>query len=275
MALTALAGGAAPAVTAVAARPRIPNIPGLPRPPKVTRYDALLDVAGYVEVKVEKDDTGDCVPGRDLTIEFDSSFELGGPRRTAITVMNGTVVSGITGNRGGVSHEGVLAGYRETNVCPPSRRQEMPRRPSCKSGRGRLTAILGSDASGLDDENVPLVHPVNIVLSRRGGAMQDQSCREHLTSLRAARRPEASELNVFELSDQAMVIPIAAHNFDFSGLRTGRWLRRVVTLNGACNHVLLGRAPAADAAQTRRSLSKCTVRGRIYVAVKRLPPLRR
>ncbi len=274
VALTALAGASAPAA-AVAAKPKIPNIPNLPRPPKVTRYDALLDVAGYIEVKVEKDDTGDCVPGRDFTIELETSFELGGPRRTAITVVNGAVVSGIANNRGGVSHKGTLAAYRESNYCPPSRKQEMPRRPTCTSGRGRLTAILGSDVSGLDDENAPLSFPVNIGLTRRGGATQDASCREHLTSLEAARRPEASELNLFELGMQGMVIPIGADNFDFSGLRTGRWLRRVVTLNGACDHVLIGRAPSAAAAQQRRSLSKCTVRGRIYVAVKRLPPARR
>lgn len=264
----ALAGGVS---AAGAARPRIPN---LPRPPKVTRYDALLDVAGHIEVKVEKDDTGDCVPGRDLTIEFESSFELGGPRRTAITVMNGMVVSGLVGNRGGVSHEGTVAAYRETNYCPPARRAELPRRPTCTSGKGRLRAILGSDVRRLDDENVPLTFPVILGLTRSGGATQDQSCRTFLDGLESARDDE-SELNVFELSQSAIAVPIAAHNFDFSGLRTGRWLRRVVTLNGACDHVLLGRSPAADASQQRRSLSKCTVKGRIYVGVKRLPPPRR
>lgn len=268
VALSALAGGTAPAVTAVAARPRIPNIPGLPRPPKVTRYDALLDVAGYIEVKVEKDDTGDCVPGRDLTIEFDSSFELGGPRRTAITVMNGTVISGLVGNRGGVSHKGVVAGYRETNYCPPSRRQEL-RRPTCTSGKGRLSAMLGSNVRGIDDEVTPLTFPVLLALTRRGGATQDPSCRSYLHGISSARDDD-SELSVFELSHEGIAVPISAHNFDFSSLKKGRWLRRVVTLGGACNHVYIRRAPAAAAAQTRRSLSKCTVNGRIYVAVKRL-----
>lgn len=268
VALTALGGAAAPAV-ALAARPRVP---ALPRVPKVTRYDALLDVAGYVEVKVEKDHTGDCVPGQDVTIELDSSFELGRPRATAITVVNGGVASGLVANRGGVSHKGVLAGYRESNYCPPSRPVEL-RRPTCTSGRGKLSAVLGSNVSGLGDEVVPLSLPVILGLTRQGGASQDPSCRDYLSGIRSARDDD-SELSVFELSTQAIAVPIFASNVDFTALRPGRWLRRVVTLNGACNRVLVRRGTTAAAAQTRRSLSKCTVRGRIYVAVKRLPAKR-
>src|SRR5215204_3329728 len=89
-----------------AAIPRIPRIPRLPRAPKVTVFRALVDVAGYIDVKVERDDTYECQPGQDVTIDFHSAFELGRPRRTAITIVNGVLVSGLLVNRGGVTHRG-------------------------------------------------------------------------------------------------------------------------------------------------------------------------
>jgi hypothetical protein len=266
---------AAAAAAALAGAPlsgaaKLPRIPRLPRAPKVTNYQATLDVAGYIGVKVERDDTAECQPGQDVTIQFDASFELGSPRRTGITIINGAVVSGVVPKRGGVTHKGELVGYRETNYCPPTRREELTE-PTCTSGSGKLTAILGSNPEDFklgDDDLVPLAYPVNLALTRLGGPTQDESCRRYLISgIRSARRGQ-SELSVFETTAAGIVVPIGASNLSFQRLKRGDTLRRVVTLNGACNHVLIGREAPADASRTGDT-SKCTVTGKVYVAVKR------
>lgn len=261
---TAAALLGAPAAHAV----RIPRIPGgLPRAPKVTQYDATLDVAGYIEVKSELDDTKECMPGRDLTIEFDSSFETHGGRATRITVVNGALVSKPVSNPGGVSHKGVLAAYRETNYCPPARRVEQEK-PRCVRSNGRFSAILGSDASRYtagSDDPAPLAYPVNVALWRRGGIAQDPTCRRHLSGLHF-QRPGDYELSTFDQPITGIVIPLFANDWDFVGLKKGRWLRRTITLGGACDKVLASKGALGSAA---KYLSKCTVRGRIYVAIRR------
>jgi hypothetical protein len=254
----------APATGAV----KIPRIPGgLPRAPKVTQYRATLDVAGYIEVKSELDDTKECAPGRDLTIEFDSSFETHGGRTTAITVINGAVVSKPVSNRGGVTHKGVLAAYRETNYCPPTRKVELEK-PSCIRSAGRFSASLGTDASRYtagSDDPAPLAFPVNIALWRRGGSAQDPSCRRYLSGLQF-QRPGDYELSTLDQPIIAIVVPIFADNWDFTRLRSGQWLRRTLSLGGACDKVLISKGALGSGA---KYLSKCTVRGRIYVAVRR------
>lgn len=265
-----LAAGATAVTIALAGAPAAGAL-RLPRPPKVTNYQATLDLAGYIDVKVEQDSTGDCVPGQDVTIDFESSFELGAPRRTGITVINGAVAGGLVRNKGTASHKGTLSGYRETNYCPPSKRAELTK-PSCTSHRGRLQAILGSNAEDFkrSDDLTPLVYPVNIMLSRWGGGTQDDSCRRYLSSgIRPAIRRETTELNALDTDPSALTIPIGANDKDFVRLKKGQTLRRVVTLNGACNHVLVGREAPADASASRER-SKCTVRGKIYIAVKRI-----
>lgn len=258
----------APATGAV----KIPRIPGgLPRAPKVTHYEATLDVAGYIDVKVERDETGDCRPGQDVTIDFESSFELGRGRATAISVLNGVVASGIVSSRGGVSSKGTLSGYRETNYCPPTRKVEL-RAPSCTSGKGKLTAILATDADAIkqrDGEIVPLSYPVLLALSRLGGSSQDPSCGRYLTSGIRSARDIGADLSVFDTKASALIVPIGAHNMNFSQLKKGQWLRRVVRLNGACDHVLIGNEPPAEASRRYDRRSQCTVRGKIYVAVRR------
>jgi hypothetical protein len=258
----------APATGAV----KIPRIPGgLPRAPKVTQYRATLDVAGYMEVKVERDETGDCQPGQDVTIDFESSFELGRGRATAITVLNGVVASGIASARGGVSSKGTLSGYRETNYCPPARKVEL-RAPACTSGKGKLTAILATDPEAIkqrDGEVVPLNYPVLLALTRFGGSSQDPSCTRYLNSGIRSARANGADLSVFETKASGLVVPIGAHNISFSQLRKGQWLRRVVRLNGACNHVLIGNEPPADASRAYDRRSRCTVRGKIYLGVRR------
>lgn len=257
----------APATSAVKI-PRIPNVPGgLPRAPKVTQYRATLDVAGYIEVKSELDDTQECQPGRDLTIEFTTSFESHGGRRTRITVVNGGVVSGLIGNPGGVTHKGELVAYRETNFCPPAKRAELEK-PTCTSSGGRFGAVLGSDVSGYDpssDEPMPLSFPVSITLWRRGGASQDPRCRRYLDGLRFQRYAEAT-LSPLTQSQDAIQVPIFANNWDFSRLRPGQRLRRNVSLGGACDKVWIRPSASGSAA---KYLKKCTVSGRIYVAIQR------
>ncbi|MDW5596622.1 hypothetical protein VSS74_19905 [Conexibacter stalactiti] len=267
LALTAGAAAvlvAAPATNAV----KIPRIPGgLPRAPKVTQYRATLDVAGYIEVKSELDDTQECAPGRDVTIEFDSSFESHGGRATRITVINGAVVSKPISNPGGLTHKGVLAAYRETNYCPPARKVELEK-PSCVRSGGRFSAILGTDAgkytAGSDDP-APLAFPVNIAIWRRGGVAQDPTCRRYLNGLHFQRHNDY-ELSTFDLPITGIVVPLFANDWDFVGLRKGQWLRRTISLGGACDKVLVSKGALGSGA---KYLSKCTVRGRIYVAVRR------
>lgn len=266
----------AAAVVAIAVLAGVPatgatRLPRLPRLPKITHYQATLDVAGHIGVKVEQDDTGECVPGQDVTIDFESSFELGTPRRTAITIANGAVVGGLVRNKGTVSHAGTLSGYRETNYCPPSRRVELTQ-PNCTKHTGRLQAILGTEADDVkrDDDLTPLVRPVGLSLTRWGGGTQDPSCGRYLSSgIRAAVSRPSSTLSVFDTDPSGLVIPMRATDKDFLRLRKGQTLRRVVTLNGACHHVLLGSEAPADASAARER-SKCTVSGKIYIAVKRI-----
>lgn len=87
--------------------------------------------------------------------------------------------------------------------------------------------------------------------------------------MRAAVKKPSSTLGVLEADPSGIVIPIRASDQDFVRLKKGQALRRVVTLNGACNHVLLGSEAPADASASRER-SKCTVRGKIYIAVKRI-----
>lgn len=270
----ALAASAAVALAAApgagAAVPRIPRLPpNLPRVPRVTTYRAQIDVGGYIDVKAERDTTADCAPGQDVTIEFETAFELGSPRASRITIVNGGLMATPVANPGGVSHKAALSGYRETNHCPPNRKVTL-RKPACTSGKGKLRAVLGSDVSrvrtgtGLDDLEA-LSFPVLLALTRMGGAAQDRSCTDLLSSLRPARNRDSTTLSAFEYSAAGMSIPIGVSEWAFVRLARGGWLRRWIRLDGACDHVLVGTEATAS-----RDRSRCTVTGRIYVGVKRL-----
>ncbi|MDO8211129.1 hypothetical protein [Conexibacter sp. CPCC 206217] len=251
---------------------RRPDLSRLPRAPKLTTYTATIDVAGYIDVKSERDSTNRCSPGQDVTIEFESAFELGRPRRTTISILNGIVAGGsVAIAPGGVTHKGTVAAYRETNYCPPTKPATL-RAPRCTSGKGRLLVSFGTMASevpGRDEELAPLARGVDIAIGRVGGRVQDPSCLTYLTSgLRPARPKDGAELSVFETPASAVVLPLRANDVDFAHLASGATLRRVITLDGACDHVLIGRAPPAEASDGGER-SKCTVSGRVYISIRR------
>ncbi len=265
-----LAAAALTAVALVLAAAAAPSIPALPRAPKVTRYDATIDIAGQVVAKSERDTTKDCQPGVDGTIEFEADVELGKPRRIAITVVDGVVVGSPAIARGGAIHKGTVLSYRETNYCPPARKAEIPD-PACTRHAGKLVATLGGavDTTLRDpDDDAPLVHPVSLMLTRMGGGTQERICHDWLIGGFGTRLyREYSELSVLETDPSGIVVPLGANDTTFSRLRKGGKIVRVIRLGGACRKAEI--TFAARLATAAKAGSDCTISGSILVTIKR------
>lgn len=265
--LPLLLPGVTVAVLAIAPAAGGVKIPRVPRAPRLATYQATLDVSGWVNVKVERDDTDDCAPGQDVVVEFDANFDLGQPRRVTVTIFNGAVATSVARRAGRAVHEGRVTSYSETNYCPPTRRVELEE-PVCGKQRGAFRAWLAATptAREMEDDPAPLVHGVNVAVMRDGGGMQDPSCMRYLNAGIRASRGISSVLNTLELDKELITVPIGSHDFRFLALGKGKSIRRVVRLNGACNHVLLGSEVALGSARDRY---RCTVTGKIFVAFKR------
>lgn len=269
--LAAVALAAAALVPAAAAAPRAPRLPTLPSVPKVVRYDATIDVAGQVVVTAERDTAKDCYPGVDGTLGFEADFELGRPRRTTVTVIDGVVVAAQVAARGGAVHKGTIKTYRETNYCPPTRSVEIPD-PACTRNAGKLLVSLGGSLSAAppdDDAPTPLVHPVSLMLARTGGGTQERNCLSWLSrgfDTRLYR--DDSELSVLQGDPSGLVVPVGANDVTFANLEKGRRIVRVIRLGGACEKAEISFAARLASAAAKPS-SDCTIRGSILVTVKR------
>ncbi|MDO8189434.1 hypothetical protein Q5424_25960 [Conexibacter sp. JD483] len=268
---------AAAALTAVAlvpgaaAAPRAPRLPSLPRAPKVIAYDATIDVAGQVVVTAERDTAQDCYPGVDGTLEFEANFELGGPRRTRVTVIDGVVVTAQVAARGGAIHKGTIKAYRETNYCPPSAKTEIPD-PACRRHAGKLLVSLGGSISAATpdpDAPAPLTHPVALTLARTGGGTQETNCLGWLSGGFDTRLyRDHSELSVLQSDPGGLVVPLGASDAGFASLKKGRKIVRVIRIGGACKKAEITFAARLATAAAKKS-SDCTVKGSILVTVKR------
>ncbi|ADB53213.1 hypothetical protein [Conexibacter woesei] len=235
--------------------------------PKLTNYPATLDVSGQIHVKAEADDTGECTPGQDVTVDFDADAELGRPRRVSLTIFDGAVATSFARKARGAVHKGALTGYRETNYCRPSEPVELEQ-PACTSHRGTLRAWLakGPDLRRTDDDLAPLSHPVALALMRDGGGTQDPSCMRYLSSGLTLWNGLSNVLDTLEIDKQTLTIPIGVGNVRFQSLRRGESIRRVIRLNGACDHVFAG----SQVALGSRDRRDCTVTGSFFVALKRV-----
>lgn len=242
---------------------------GAIRVPKVTTYQATIDVAGQVVVTAERDTSKDCYPGVDGTIEFEANFELGAPRRTTVTVVDGVVVASQVTARGGAIHKGTIKAYRETNYCPPTAKREIPD-PACTRNAGKLLVSLGGSISARtpgDDDPVPLVHPVALSLARVGGGGQEAVCREWLSGGFDTRLyQDYSELSVLQGDPDGLVVPLGASDAAFARLKKGRRIVKVIRFGGACEKAEITFAARLSAA---RSSSDCTISGSILVTIKR------
>lgn len=237
--------------------------------PRLIAYEATLDVAGYVHVRVLHDDTGDCVPGRDLAIDYDATFELGRPRATQVTVFQGLATSRVASNRGGAIHRAELTSYRESTGCPPG---EALGAPECLRRPGTLRAFLtpppgtdpGADPGAV--ELAPLGHPVSIQLMRQGGGHQNEDCMGYMTGL----QPSVGDhvVGVLEADGAGLNVPLGITDDRVAHLKKGASIRRTIRLTGACHHILVSNAAATRAAP-RASAGSCTVTGKIFVALKR------
>lgn len=268
--LAAAALTAVALVPAAAAAPKAPTVPTLPRAPRVTRYDATIDVAGSIFVKAEVDTAKDCYPGVDGTIEFEANVELGRPRRTVVTVVNGVVAATQVSARGGAIHKGTVQQYRETNYCPPASRTEIPD-PACTRHVGKLVVNLGGavnvDTRG-SDEPAPLVHPVSLMLARMGGGTQESKCLDWLISGFDTRLyRDYSELSVLQGNLSAIALPIGANDVTFSRLEKGRKIVRAIRLSGACEKAEI--TFAARLAAAAKPSRDCTISGTVLVTIKR------
>jgi hypothetical protein len=257
--LLAITVGAASAIT----------IPRVPVMPKLTQYNATLDVAGYVVVRQAHDDTSECAPGRDVLIEYEALVELGKPRPVKVSVMNARVTSTFANNPGGAIHLAKVINYRGTNYCPPTQPDPSIVRPACTRNPGKLRAFLTPTPSRpvADDDPTPLVTPVSLVLTRVGGGTQQSDCLSFLSRLRPSVGLHV--LHVLEVPAMGMIVPAGFTDAAVLKLRKGKALRRSIRLNGACDHVLL-RTGSATAADLNAFSQNCTVTGRIYVQLKRV-----
>lgn len=233
----------------------------------MTTYTATLDVSGRIHVKSESDTTGECTPGQDVTVEFDADAELGRPRRVALTIYDGAVATSFARKANGAVHKGALTGYRETNYCRPTEPVELEK-PACTSRRGTLRAWLAKspELDRGEDDPTPLSHPVALALMRDGGGTQDPSCMRYLSSGVTLWNGQTNVLDTLEIDMQTLTIPIGVGNVRFQSLRRGESVRRVVRLNGACDHVFVSSQVALGSRDTQR----CTVTGSFFVALKRI-----
>lgn len=251
---------------AQAAAVTVPRPPNLPKMPKVTTYPATLDVAGYITVRQHRDSTQDCAQGRDMVIEYEAHAELGAPKRVKVMVVNGVTTSTPARRAGGAVHRAAITSYSETNWCPPTRPSPPIGQPACKPRiAGALRASLTLTPEPTTDLT-PLVRGVSLALFRSGGGNQDFACLDFMQSLRPSVGPHA--LDVLELDGSGIVVPLGVTDVKVRTLKKGKALRRSITLNGACDHVLV-RTGAAGAGTTNAIEESCTVKGRIYVQLKR------
>lgn len=235
--------------------------------PKVTNYPATLDVSGRIHVKAESDTTAECAPGQDVTVDFDADTELGRPRRVSLTIFNGAVATSFASKANGAFHTGELTGYRETNYCRPTEPVELEQ-PACTSHRGTLRAWLAKspERDRGEDDPTPLSHPVAVALMRDGGGTQDPSCWRYLSSGLTISDGQTNVLDTLEIDKQTLTLPIGVGDGRFLRLKKGQSIRRVIRLNGACDHVFVSSTVALGSRDTQR----CTVTGSVFVALKRV-----
>lgn len=240
-------------------------------PPKLTRYTALLDVAGFVTVRQLRDSTQECAPGRDMVIEYEGHAETGRPRPVTVSVINGVTTSSFAANAGGAASRARISSYSETNWCPPVEPSQPIGKPACRARvAGALRAHLTPTPEASDDLT-PLSRGVSLALFRNGGPNQDLGCRDFKENLEPSVGPHV--LNIFELGRIGMVLPLGVSDVRVRSLRRGQSIRRSITLNGACDHVLV-RTSATSARGNERTTShafeeNCTVTGRFYVHLRR------
>ena len=255
--MVCFAAGHAGAVT-------IPRVP--PKLPKITSFPAPLDLAGYITVRQLRDSTQDCAPGRDMVIEYEGHAELGAPKRVTVSVINGITTSSPARNPGGAVHRAAITSYSETNWCPPLQKAPDIGKPASKTRvAGALRSFLTATPEPAGDLT-PLVRGVSIAMFRTGGGNQDLECRDFSQNLEPSVGPHV--LNVFELDKIGIVVPLGVTDVKVRTLKKGQTLRRSITLNGACDHVLV-RTGAAGAGTANAFEENCTVKGRIYVHLRR------
>lgn len=238
-----------------------------PRVPRVTTYPATLDVAGYITVRQHRDNTQECAPGRDMVIEYQGHAELGKPKNVRVTVVNGMVTSTVARNPGGAVHRAAITSYSETNWCRPVEPSPPIGKPECKARlAGALRASLTPTPAPVDPDLVPLSRGVSIALYRNGGGGQELACLDFMQGLRPSVGPHV--IDPWGIDRIGVILPLGVTDWKVLGLRRGQAIRRSVTLNGACDHILV-RTGAAGPGTANAFAEECTVKGRIYVHLKR------
>lgn len=241
-----------------------PKVPA--KLPKVTSYRATLDVAGYITVRQHRDTTGECAPGRDMVIEYQGHAELGRPKAVTVRVVNGVTTSTFAVNPGGAVHRAAITSYSETNWCRPTEPSPPIGAPTCRARlAGALRAHLAPTPEAPSDLT-PLSRGVSIALFRSGGGNQDLGCRDFSDGLTPSVGPHV--LDVWELDKIGVIVPLGVSDVKVRTLRRGTAIRRSITLNGACDHVLV-RTATAGVNTANAFTDSCTVTGRIHVHLKR------
>ena len=229
---------------------------------------ATLDVAGSITVSAFENDTAECEPGRDVALEYTTSFELGAPRKVEIVVYPGGVDSSAAKKRGGYVHEGRVVSYSETNDCPPTS-PVSPGKPKCTKLRGLLLTRVSEVQWYPPEEGLrPLARGLAIRLGSNAGNQLDQCV------LNVARNLDPMFRNaVIELFEAPLIteLPLGATDAAFRRLRKGQALRREIKLSGTCKDVRITSGPAEQRPAPQGMAGRgCIVNGKIAVTVRRV-----
>ncbi|MBS1886634.1 MAG: hypothetical protein JSU06_05525 [Actinobacteria bacterium] len=230
----------------------------LPKAPKVTQYPVTLDVVGYLDYTWTYDNREKCSLGYAKTVEEHLGFELGRPRPTKVSIVNGEVMLFPVFGSGTV--ETRLSGWQTTNYCPPGTPAPEPPEPTCtKKLRSAISVGLApvQEPAGPEDPT-PLVHDVQIAVLRHPPKPQTPSCHKDRPSI-------ASE--IWQADPYAGIIaPLGANDVQFLKLGIGKRLKRTVEIGGGCGGATL-RAHASAAIPVH--ITSCVLTGKVVVTIVR------
>ncbi|MBS1878338.1 MAG: hypothetical protein JST31_02385 [Actinobacteria bacterium] len=230
----------------------------LPKAPKVTQYPVTLDVVGYLDYTWTYDNREKCSLGYAKTVEEHFGFELGRPRPTKVSIVNGEVM--LFPVRGAASLETELKGWQTTNYCPPSTVAPEPPEPVCtKKLRGPISLGLAPapETAGPEDPT-PLVHEVQLAAIRTPPKPQTASCRQDRPAIDA----EGWQADPYT----GIIAPLGANDVQFLRLRVGKRLKRTIEIGGGCGGATL-RAHAS--AVIPAHVTGCVLRGKVVVTIVR------
>jgi hypothetical protein len=252
------------ALTGLASASSGADTPARIKIPKVTRYPVKVDVAGYVDLDWAWDSTRPCAPGYVKTVNEELSFELGKPRRSTVTVVNGkvTMPAAIGGQ---AKLKAALERFGTSNYCPPT--VPDPPRPVCKTLGGKLGVTLGPEKLTKEEKELsPLAgQPVLILLTRHGGGRQTYSCASERPTPRAIDAGRGVRMETLLVPTASWIaVPIKPRSLAFSELKRGERLSTKVKIRGRCDRI------AAHASALPEGITNCTVRGKIVVTIKRV-----